>query len=214
MEQIIGNLNDLLSAVQQLAHLEENKVRQAAAEKEDQLLAEAHKRAEQMRVDILAQAKARAAFMREQSSAALARQARSQYLLAREQWFVKVWEETEERLHALTQNLQEYASALQNLFLMAVRSLDANQLIVKLEAQGHKAVDREMLGHWQEHASRILGKEVTLELSPELLNAWGGLVVAVKDSTLQIDVTFASRLEIAKTELRESIFNTLMKRFE
>jgi vacuolar-type H+-ATPase subunit E/Vma4 len=214
VDQIIGNINDLLAAVQQLAVSEENKLRQAAAEKVGLIQAEAMRQAGQIRADILAQARQRAALIREQSTAALARQARNQYLLAREQLLAAVWEKAEQWLHELTEQGREYANALQNLFLMAVRSLYSTQLIILLEPRGRMAVNRELLGQWQEQAGRILGKPVSAELAPEPLDTWGGLVVKVKGTTLQIDATFASRLETAKTELREPVFDMLMKRFE
>lgn len=212
MRRVIGDVDELVTAVRHVAQGEANQIRQRAEEKADSIRREAQDRANRVRDEKLKHARGQAGQIQRQRWARLTREQWSNYLQAREELMGQVWQNAEEHLRSLTENESDYAEAMQSLALQAAHTLGPGDWVLAADSKGHELLTPERLKDWSGKASDQVGGPVSFERASEPLDTWGGIVVAGKQGRRRVDATFPYRLKLAREEIRSQVFHKLVTR--
>jgi len=211
VEKIIGDLDELTTAVWHLAHADAEEIRQNAAREAEEIRAKARGRADRKRAEILRDARAETKKIRRQRKVRSTRQEREQFLQARQALLQEVWQAAEERLREMTANDTEYSAALERMTASAVRVLGGGAYLLASDDHGHKLLTSKRLEKWSRSLSETLGAEVDLQRADEPADTWGGLVVSDAGNGRRVDMTFAARLRLASEEIRGDVFRKLVQ---
>ena len=123
-------------------------------------------------------------------------------LVARELLLDQVWAEAERQLRELPGEAL-YLEVLHRLALSAARVLGQGAIVLAADAVGHNLLTPPLLAEWSE------GVEVCFVRAEQPAPIWGGLLARDVDARRQIDASFATRLALARAELREQVAKVL-----
>lgn len=210
MADIIGNLDDLIAAIEGAARGDADKKLKDSEARAEEILDSARQEADETRQQILGRAKAKAEQERRQQLAEATQSAKRQYLQEREELLNRVWQQAEERLRRLPEDETAYTKVLGRLVRLAVQTLGPGQLELAADPKGHELLTEERLDEWREQAVDAAESSVSFERASQPIESWGGLVATEAGSRRRMDGTFSTRLELAKEEIRETIFNHLV----
>lgn len=209
MARTIGSLDDLSASVEQAAERKADDRKQEARRRAQDMIEEAEEDAERIHAEILEDARQRAQEKRRQRLTEARQAAMRQRLAAREEILDRVWERAENELRELVEE-EAYSQVLNRLARQALQLLGTGQLLLAADPRGHDLLIDERLTAWSEEASEEFDASVEFERAPEPLDAWGGLVASKNEERKRVDARFSERLEIARSEIREAIFERLM----
>ena len=218
MAEIIGNLEQLLTAVQHTAHSDADHLRGDADERARNIRDDAEERASRIRESILGDARAEADEIRRRHAVQMTREARREYLEAREGLLEKVWQGASVRLDEIREDADRYRSVLRCLLFDALALTGGGEYLVASDAKGHELLAEKQLEEWASEAGERLNEKIRLvaadEPAPEcrgdLRRVAGGLVVSERQGRRRINMSFAARLELARDELREEVARRLL----
>ncbi len=224
MPRIIGDLAGLITAIEHRARAEVQSREKQAEQQAIEILDKARQAADETRQQILDRANRRAETEQRQQRAEAIRAAQQNYLQSREALLNRVWQEAEAQLRALpseeneeenkAENKKEnkkenYVKVLERLTRLAAQTLGGGRLLLAADAAGHELLTDDRLARWSEAAGAALEAEVLFERAADPLDTWGGLLARQKESRRQVDLTFPTRLALAREEMREQIFERL-----
>jgi V/A-type H+-transporting ATPase subunit E len=208
---MIGNLDQLETTIQCAGRGEAHTMIKEAEERANRIREEARQKADTIRTERVCEARARAKQQYRQQRAEAAQTARRAYLTTREELLDQVWQQAEQQLRQLPDDTEAYANALHRLTRVAIQTLGTGRLLLAADPNGHKLLTAQRLQAWSESASDEYGETVTLERADEPLNTWGGLVVTDGEQRRRVDATFATRLAVARQELRDTLFQYMVQ---
>jgi V-type H+-transporting ATPase subunit E len=211
MPRIIGSLDQLETTVQCAGRGEAHTRIKQAEERAHHIREEARQTADTIRAERVDEAHAQARRQHRQQRAEAVQAARRTYLTTREELLDQVWQQAEQRLRQLLDDAEAYAEALHRLTRMAIQTLGTGRLLLAADPTGHKLLTEQRLQAWSEAASSEYGATVTLERAKEPLASWGGLVVTNSEQRRRVDATFATRLAVARDELRDTLFRYMVQ---
>jgi vacuolar-type H+-ATPase subunit E/Vma4 len=202
MAQIVGDLDELTGLIRRSARQEALDVEAAARRRAQQVQEEARTKAAALRAEILAAVGQEAAVERRRMLARAALDAQHRRLVAREELSDQVWTEAERNLRALP-GQPGYDEVLRRLALAAARALGRDTVVVASDAVGHALLTAERLAEWSAAApARFMRAEQPASI-------WGGLLAWDVDLRRQVDASFATRLALARSEIREEVAEIL-----
>lgn len=211
MAEMIGNLDDLITAIEHTARGEIQHKQSETGQQAEQILNEAREEGERIRQEILQRAGKQAEKKRQQQLAQAMDTAKQNYLTTREELLDQVWRQAEQKLRNLPDHSEAYVEALERLARLAAQTIAADHLILKVDPKGHRLLTNERLEAWSQSVSENLERPVTFERAFDPADSWGGMLVLEKGGRRQVDATLATRLEIAREEIRDRIFNHLVQ---
>lgn len=211
MPRIIGNLEKLETTIQHDGRGEEHTRMKEAEDESHRIREEARQEAEAGRAEIVHEAWEAAKRQQRQQRAEAVQAARRAYLTVREELLDEVWQQAEQQLRHLIEDAEEYTAALRRLTWQAIQALGAGRRRLVADSRGHALLTKQILQAWSQEASDEFGATVTLERDDEPLDTWGGLVVTDETQRRRFDATFATRLAIARDELRDSVFQQMVQ---
>ena len=209
MARVVGSFDDLAAAVQQAAHLRANDRAEEARARAEQMEHDARERGEQIEAEVLEAARRRADEQRSQRLAEAMQTAKRERLAAREDILDRVWDQAERKLRDMVDD-DRYVDVLHQLARLAVEALGPGRLTLAADARGHDLLTEDRLRTWSEERSEAVEAPVDLERASETLDTWGGIVVTTHEGRKRMDARFSSRLEAARRQLRDQIFERLM----
>jgi V/A-type H+-transporting ATPase subunit E len=111
----------------------------------------------------------------------------------------------EERMHAFADREDEYLQTLQGYLAQAAKTIESNDLVVKVNHRDHQR----LAGRWEAFtAEAALGKNVVL--SDEPMNTVGGMLIGSQDGNIRLDNTFEGRRERLRFRLHQIIVKRLL----
>ena len=194
----------------------------------DALIAEIVRRAQQKAVDVEAESNrqvsalleqarkdsdsVRAAIERETAGAleTLCRRSKAQGELEAQRHFTalrespinQVWALVEARLRRLTRE-SAYTGVLKLLAMMAADELGPGPITLAADPVGHSMLSEEVLKAWSTEA------QIEFQRAAAPWSAWGGLVGT--RGRMRVNLTFPAQLTVARTVLRERVFEILAR---
>jgi vacuolar-type H+-ATPase subunit E/Vma4 len=211
MPRIIGDVDELIAAIERAARSEISSRRGDGDRQVESILAQARERAERIGEEILAPARREAEQERRRRRAAAAREAEEEYLRAREDLLAEVWERGAARLEELVGDTDRYAEILRRLALEGARRLEAEQLTLASDERGHRLLTQQRLREWGEQLGAEQEREMSFERADEPLAGPAGLVVLETGGRRRVDLTFPTQLRHARQEIRERIFRRMVE---
>ncbi|MFP4440702.1 MAG: V-type ATP synthase subunit E [Chloroflexaceae bacterium] len=211
MPRISGDLSQLETTIKHAGRGEANTRMQEAEARAERIREEAREEADNIRTDLVRQARAEAEQQRRRQRSEAAQHARRDYLLAREELLAQVWQQAEQRLRQLPDDAEAYAETLCRLTWRAVQTLGSGRLRLAADAKGHELLTGQRLEEWSQAAGEEFDAAVTLERADEPIDTWGGLVVTDTEKRRRVDATFATRLAVARDELRDTLFQDMVQ---
>jgi vacuolar-type H+-ATPase subunit E/Vma4 len=211
MPRISGDLYQLETTIEHAGRGEANTRMQEAEAQAERIREEARQEADTIRTDLVRQARAKSEQQRRRQRSEAARHARRDYLLAREELLAQVWQQAEQRLRQLPDDAEAYTDALRRLTWRAVQTLGSGRLRLAADAKGHALLTGQRLEEWSQAAGKEFDAAVTLERADEPIDTWGGLIVTDTEKRRRVDATFATRLAVARDELRDTIFQDMVQ---
>ena len=209
MSRIIGDLEDLLAAVEHAARGEAQAIARQAEEEAARIAREAEDRAGREHRRILAEAEARAREIRQTRTRRQERDDRRAWLEAREDLLTEVWRQARERLDALAADESAHLEVLGRLVVEGARTLGPGEYAVAGAGEAHDLVTPKRCKAWAKQASEAVGGDVSLEPADAAADGAGGLVL-LAGPRRWVDLTFAARLRDARDELREAVVSRLL----
>jgi vacuolar-type H+-ATPase subunit E/Vma4 len=211
MARILGDVDELITAVEHAARGDAEKRKTETENRADNILEEARQKADAVRQEILNRARSEADAKRRQRLAQATQSAKQSYLTTREEILNQVWQQAEDRLRELPDDRETYAGVLRQLAWLAVRTLGPGHLILAADSRGHELLTEDRLDSWSREASQQFEDSVSFERAAGPVDTWGGLLVTETESRRRMDSTFPTRLEIAREEVRDHIFRRLVE---
>jgi len=209
MARVVGSFDDLADSVRQAANLRaRDRVKEARA-RAKRMEHDARERGEQIKTEVLAAARRQADEERSQRLAEAMQAARRKRLAAREDVLDRVWDQAERKLRDMVDD-DQYVEVLRRLTWLAFDILGPGRLTLAADLRGHDLLTEDRLRAWSEASSEEVESSVELERASEPLDAWGGIVVTKHGGRKRMDARFCSRLQTARRELRDEVFNRLM----
>ncbi|MFN8486018.1 MAG: V-type ATP synthase subunit E family protein [Caldilineaceae bacterium] len=198
MSEVIGDVDELISIIGRTAQQAALNVEVDAQRQAQELLDQAHAEAQQLQAHTLQQAQKQAAEERRRLQAQAALDAQRLRLQTREALLEQVWAAAEQRLHTLPDQA-DYPRVLRRLALVAAQILGAGTIQLIADPKGHVLLTPAELDTW------CVTTSVTFVRAPAPGKQWGGLLAIHEDGRRQVDATFATRLALARTQLREPV---------
>lgn len=210
MARIIGDIDELLTAVRHLARSDVDSIHTEVKEEVESIRREAEKKGEAERKKILSEARNRARQQTRREKAEQNREEKRTYLLEREKLLEEVWEKAESELRSLTEDKASYADALERLAVTAAVLLGPGTFHLASDDQGQKMLNRKRLKKWAGQAQDALNGPVSFEKTDESADIWGGLIITDKnDERRKVDASFAARLAYARDIVRSQVWRRL-----
>ncbi len=198
MAAIIGDLDELTGLIRRAARQEALELQAAAGRDAQQVQEQANSAAERLRAEILAAVDKELAEERRRRLAQAALAAQREHLMAREELLELVWAEAERELRLLP-NQPTYGAVLRRLALAAAQVLGLETVVLAADPVGHNLLTQMELAEWSEAAQAHF---VCAEAPATI---WGGLLAWDEGVRRQVDGSFATRLTLARSELREQV---------
>jgi len=209
MARIIGSFEDLEASVERTACLKARDKVDEARRRVQTIIKDAYQEAEQVEAETLEEARRQADEKRRERLTEAAHEAKRRRLMAREEVLGQAWDQAESELRRLVDR-DEYAQVLRRLAWQAVQTLGAGRIALATDSKGQDLMTGELLTTWGNEASEDFGAPVEFERASEPLDTWGGLVASKEGGRKRMDARFSSRLETARSELRDAVFHRLM----
>ncbi len=211
MPHISGDLNQLETTIEHAGRGEANTRIQEAEARAARIREEARQEADNIRTDLVRQARAESEQQRRRQRSEAARHARRDYLLAREELLAQVWQQAEQRLRQLPNDAEAYTHTLRRLTWRAIETLGPGRLRLAADPKGHALLTGQRLEEWSQAVSKEFDAAVALERADEPIDTWGGLLVTDTEQRRRVDATFTTRLAVARDELRDTIFQHMVQ---
>ena len=211
MPRIIGNLDRLETTIQHAGRGEANARTKEAEARADRIREEARQEADNVRTELVRKARAESEQQRRRQRAEANQAARRDYLTTREELLAQVWQQAEQRLRSLPDDAEAYTETLRRLTWRAVQTLGPGRLRLAADPKGHDLLTGQRLEEWSQAAGKELDIEVTLECADEPIDTWGGLLVTDSEQRRRVDFTFATRLAVARDEVRDTLFQHMVQ---
>ncbi|MEZ4867061.1 MAG: V-type ATP synthase subunit E family protein [Caldilineaceae bacterium] len=202
MAEILGDPEELMAIIRRTAQQEAINLEAEAQRQSQRQHAEAEAEGQQIRADIFAAARTQAEATRQRRLAQAALEQQHALLRTRQALLDQVWAAAETQLRALV-NQVDYVTVLQHLALDAAQILQPGAITLASDPQGHALLMPERLAAW------AVDGQVTFVRAPTPAPTWGGLVARHADGRRQVDATFATRLKLARRDLREQVARRL-----
>jgi len=110
-----------------------------------------------------------------------------------------------ERLQTFMADEAAYSRTLEQFLIQAVAEIEAEQLVVEVNAQDHQR----LAPQWEAFAHRI-SPDKHLHLAEHPISCLGGARVASADQRIQVDNTFEGRLERLRSRIQQVILERLL----
>jgi len=110
-----------------------------------------------------------------------------------------------ERLQTFMADEVAYSQTLEQFLIQAVAEIEAEQLVVEVNAQDHQR----LAPQWESFARRI-SPDKHLHLAEHPISCLGGARVASADKRIQVDNTFEGRLERLRSRIQQVILERLL----
>ncbi len=212
MARIIGDADELITAVRHMAGSDARQIRREAEAEAEKIRNTTREAADRRRESILGEAREKESEIRRTRRAEAARREREDRLRDRQAVLDEIWERAEKRLRDLTGEEEAYEECLRRLTLAGVEVLGPGEHTVAACAKGHPKLTEERLSQWAGTASERTGGEVSLTAAQEPLSeAWGGLVIRDASGRRRVDLTFPARLRRAREEMVEQVMDRLVR---
>lgn len=202
MPEVIGDVDELISLIRRAATQTALDAEEEARRTREDLLAAAHKEADDLRAQAKADAKRKANAAHRRILAQAALDVQRQHLEQREALLERAWTEAETRLRALP-DTAGYVDVLPRLAKDAAAALRTTTVLLAADAKGHPQLTPERLAAWGEATG------VEFRCQPQPAAIWGGLVARDEAGRRVVDCSFAARLARAREELREQVADRL-----
>jgi V/A-type H+-transporting ATPase subunit E len=209
MARTVGSFDDLSDRVQEVVRRKVEDRREESRRRAQKIKDDAQEKAGQIETEILEDAKHRADDKRRRQVARAEEEAKHKRLRAREEIVEQIWDQAETELRELVES-DEYAQALRQMAWLAVQTLGPGHLVLAADPNGHDLLTEDRLTTWGDEATEDFGAPVEFERASEALDAWGGLVASENQGRKRMDARFSTRLETARSELRDKVFRRLM----
>lgn len=202
MAEIIGDLEELTGLVRRSARQETLGVEADSRRRAKQVRDQADAKAQHLRGEILAVAQSEAVRERQRLLAQVALETQRRLLTEREALLDQVWVAAEQALRALP-GQATYAEVLRRLAMAAGRVLGQGPIVLAADPVGHELLTSGRLAEWSTAA------QMQFVCAQQPAPIWGGLLARDVDARRQVDASFATRLELARAELREQVAQRL-----
>lgn len=202
MAELHGDLEALLAEAQRRAEQRALERETAADRRAEEMLAGADEAAAQTLDERRAHTQAESSTLRERLLARGDMAVQRAMLTHREALLDRVWEAAWAGLQARANVPERYLTALRSLARLAARTLRAPDIELASDARGHALLTPERLAAW----GRDDGVRYTAAAGP--IDIAGGL--EARAGRLRFDGTFATRLQQARTALREDVAARLL----
>lgn len=207
MRRIIGDVQELASAVGHITRSEADEIRRQAEQRAEGIRRAAGERAAEARTRVLEEAESEADRIRRRREAQTFRTHQQEYLRERERLLEEVWRRAEERLRSLRESPDGYVEALRRLAFAAARILGPGEVTLSSDPVGHELLTADRLEQWSLEFQQKSGMEAAFQRSPAPIESSGGLIAGRGES--RIDATFATRLVLAREEIRAEVFEQM-----
>jgi vacuolar-type H+-ATPase subunit E/Vma4 len=202
MAQIVGDLDELTGLIRRTARQEALDVEAAARRRAQKVQEEAHTKAEALHAEILAAAGQEVAEERRRALARAMLDVQRRRLAARAELEELAWAAAEQELRGLP-GRPAYEVVLRRLALGAAQALGQDTIILASDVVGHDLLTAARLAEWS------IAAQVQFVRSEQPAPIWGGLLAWDAARRRQVDASFATRLELARTEIREQVAEIL-----
>jgi vacuolar-type H+-ATPase subunit E/Vma4 len=193
MTRVLGDLDELATAVRHAAHGDGSRRRKDAREQADRLRHEAKRDSEQLRRRILDEAQREAEAIARQKRLRADEERRGQRLEQRARRLDDIENRAREVLERLMGDDDQYLEVLERLVGEALEALGAGDYEVVADERGHALLTSERLDAWR----RSAGHEGKLVVGGTT-ERWGGVVLQEENGRRAIDATFETRLRLAR----------------
>jgi len=199
------SIQALQAEIDRKAEQEATSIRETAQAEAQKILAEARAKAANLR-DEQMKALQRELDAREKAELAVARMSQKGDLLrVKSKWTTRVTEETEKRITKMTESgAREYQELLANLIIDAVTKLSGSKFIVETNSRDKDAVNK-LVGMITERATKIKNEKITIQLRTLQTSTLGGAVVSTEDGVQCFNNTLEARLSAASKRLEGTI---------
>jgi len=194
----------LADAESQAQRVIENANRAAEAETE-----KARKEAQRIQDDILAEAEQKAENLRSRELSTAKIEAKRTLLRAREEAVSKVLGQVETILKGIREDRDRYGRSLANLAVEAVTAVGEPEVVLKVSQADEGVVDNTFIDGVSSRVRELSGDETRIELEFDLEDMGGGCVAKSTQGRVIFDNTFRRRLERMKPQLRAAIIREL-----
>lgn len=210
MAEVIGDLEGLAEAAHRIARSEVRNIEAKAQRQAENIIEEARQQADGIHEQAMDQARHRAEAIRRQRLAEASQEARRRRLAAREEVLDQVWEQASHVLRDLPE-AEDYAETLRQLAWLALDTLGPGDLVLAADPRGQEMLTEDRLDRWSQEASEAYGNPVRFKRAAEPLDTWGGMIAEKRGGRERIDARFPPRLEEARAELRDEVFQILAR---
>lgn len=202
MPVILGDPDALAAEVGRRAHHRAVEIAEDASRRAAAILEGAQQDVESIRREsVEAQARDVAALVR-RNSARCELEAQRRLVVLREAPIDSIWRATEEKLRDIVKQ-PGYRDILKRCALRAACELGVSELVLAADPVGHELLSTEVLDEWSREAG------VQFHRAPEPAETWGGLLAT--SGRIRFNATFATQFGLARTSLRERVFQILSR---
>ncbi len=202
MPDIIGDLDELTGLVRRSARQEALDVAADAQRRAQQARERAAAQAQQVRDQLLAAAQGEVAQAGQRRLAQVALETQQRRLVVREALLDQVWADAEQRLREQVSH-PSYADVLRRLAMAAAATLGQGPVVLAADPAGHGLLTAERLAAWSTEA------QLQFVAAPQPAPIWGGLLAHDEGGRRLVDASFATRLALARADLREQVAQRL-----
>lgn len=210
MTQMLGDPNELITAVDHKARGEAHKIIKDAQTKCDRIRDAAEKESRQRREAILQNARQKAEEHRRRRRVQSGREQTKAYLEAREELLQQVWKQAGDRLTQLKENRRAYSAVLEALLLETARAAGPGSWMVASDKKGHALLTPKKMQRLHRSISKKLNMKISFERSADPLEIQGGLVLIGGNGRHRLDASFDQRLQRAAEDLRREVLDLLV----
>lgn len=196
MSRVLGDLDDMIARVRRRAEQRALATEASSRAEVRRIGEDAQQRAREARETIRAEGRRNAAQAKRRRLAAAELARRRQALEAREARIEQAFEAAQAMLEEHTHQ-ETYAETLGRLARDGARRLNGERVVVRLDPDAHERFGSEDVASWAEE------RGPALQRAAEPLKEGHGLVVHAGRAS--VDATFANRLALARTRLRDEV---------
>jgi vacuolar-type H+-ATPase subunit E/Vma4 len=202
MGAILGDVEALVAEILRHAHQCAVELDEQAKKQVSSILSQAQQETESVRARAEQETAEALKSLDRRSKAQGELEAHRRFASLREDPLDGVWAAAADRLRSLTSE-PCYIEVLKHLAMTAARELARNNIVLAADPRGHELLTAERLKDWSAEA------QVEFQRSPAPAPAWGGLLAT--SGRTRINATYSHRLALAKTVLREGVFDILTR---
>ncbi len=200
MTAILGDPEALIAEVGRRAHQKAVEIAEDARRRSAAIVEGAKQESETVRRQAAEDAERQAAASLRRHFARAELEAQRRFIELREEPIERAWHAAEERLRDLAKQ-PDYLEFLQRMAVRASGELHASEVVLNGDCTVHSLLTDAVLDGWSKEAG------VKFRRAPAPSDAWGGLVAT--NGRMRMDLSFGTRLALARARLRERVFNIL-----